>query len=144
MWRIPYICFLILTCCPSWYQTIWFGLVCAAVVFFVMWGTCRLRLRMVARAIRVRSDERLDKQLRTAHELYDTMLQTVEGSKFVTDAALEKSNDAVHMRMALEKLSMWLGQASQEGQAALTSLHSSTSDNHHSKSKRIKYKKTQE
>src|SRR5262245_43045871 len=119
MWRIPFTSFLIIIFCPSWYQTIWFGLLCAAFVFCVMWMTCRLRLRMVARAIRARSDERLDKQTRMAYELYDTMLQTVEGSKFVTDAALEKSNDSAQMRLALEKLSIWLGQATQEGQTAL-------------------------
>lgn len=66
------------------------------------------------------------------------MLQTVQGGKFVTDAALEKSDDSVQMRLALEKLSTWLGQASQEGQEALNSLRSSTTDttNHHSKSKK--------
>ncbi len=138
MWRIPF-GFLILVLCPSWYRTIWFGLLCAVFVFFVMWVACRFRLRMVARAIRVRADERLDQQARIAHELYDTMLQTVEGSKFVTDAALEKSNDSAYMRLTLEKLSMWLGQATQEGQAALNSLRSSTTETtNHSKSKKVR------
>src|SRR5262245_16544520 len=110
MWRIPYIWFLILVLCPSWYQTIWFGLLCAVFVFFVMWVECRLRLRMVVNAIRVRSDERLAQQTRIAYELYDTMLQTVEGSKFVADAALERADDSAYMRLAMEKLSNWLGQ----------------------------------
>lgn len=126
MWEIPYICFLIIILCPSWFQTIGFVLLSAVLVFLVMWVACRLRLRMVAKAIRVRFDERLERQTRIAHELHDTMLQTVQGSKFVADAALEKSDDSVQMRLALEKLSMWLGQASQEGQEALNSLHSSS------------------
>src|SRR6476469_4381713 len=95
MSRIPYICFWILVFCPAWYQTIWFGLVCAVLVFIVMWLVCRLRLRIVARAIRARFDERLEHQTRIARELHDTMLQTVQGSKFVADAALENSNDSV-------------------------------------------------
>ena len=100
-----------------------------------MWVACLLRLRMVARAIRVRSDERLDTQTRIAHELYDTMLQTIEGSKFVADAALERADDSVHMRLAMEKLSNWLGQAIKEGQAGLKSLRTSTTEtNNHSKS----------
>ena len=137
MWRIPYFWFLILVLSPSWYWTMGFGFLCAALVFLVMCVACRLRLRMVAKAIRARSDERLDQQTRTAHELYDTMLQTVEGSKFVTDAALDKSNDPAYMRSTLEKLSMWLGQATQEGQAALHSLRSATTDsNNPSKSKK--------
>src|SRR5215510_13957195 len=83
MWRVPYIYFLVLTLCPSWYQTIGFGSLSGVLVFFVMWLACRLRLRMVVRAVRVRFDERLAKQIRIAHELHDTMLQTVQGSKFV-------------------------------------------------------------
>jgi len=126
MWRIPYICFLIFVLCPSWYQTIWFGLLCAVFVFYVMWVVCRLRVRWIARAIRVRFDERLAQRTRIARELHDTMLQTVQGSKFVADDALEKSNDTAHMRLALEKLSDWLGQATQEGLKVLNSLSTST------------------
>ena len=92
-----------------------------------MWVVYRLRLRKVARAIRVRFDERLAQRTRITHELYDTMLQTVQGSKFVADDALEKSSDT-QMRLALEKLSSWLGQAMQEGQEALNSLPTSIED----------------
>ncbi len=95
---------------------------------------------MVARTIRARFDERLDQQTRISRELHDTMLQTVQGSKFVADTALEKSNDHVHMRLALEKLSSWLRKESQEGQEALNSLLTSKADinDRHSKSKRLK------
>jgi hypothetical protein len=50
------------------------------------------------------------------------MLQTIQGSKFVADDALENPNDTAHMRVTLEKLSNWLGNATQEAQAALHSL----------------------
>jgi len=126
MWRIAYICLLILVMCPSGYQTIWFGILCAVFASLVMWVVYRLRLRKVARAIRVRFDERLAQRTRIARELQDTMLQTVQGSKFVADDALERSNDTAYMRLALEKLSRWLGQATQEGQEALNSLSTST------------------
>jgi hypothetical protein len=53
------------------------------------------------------------------------MLQTVQGSKLVAEDALEKSDDTAYMQLALEKLSSWLGQATQEGQQALNSLSSS-------------------
>ena len=91
-----------------------------------MWVVCRLRVRRIARAIRTRFDERLAQRTRIARELHDTMLQTVQGSKFVADDALEKSNDTAHMRLALEKLSGWLGKATQEGQEVLNSLSTST------------------
>jgi signal transduction histidine kinase len=125
MWSFPYICLLTLVMSPSWSQTIWFGIVCAVFASLVMWIVYRLRLRRVARAIRVCFDERLAQRTRITSELYDTMLQTVQGSKFVADDALEKSSDTDHTRLALEKLSSWLGQAMQEGQEALNSLPTS-------------------
>jgi len=126
MWRIPYICFFIFVLCPTWHQTIWFGLLCAVFVFSVMWLVCHLRVRRIAKSIRVRFDERLAQRTRIARELQDTMLQTVQGSKFVADDAFEKSNDTAHMRLALEKLSGWLGQATREGQKVLNLLSTST------------------
>jgi signal transduction histidine kinase len=89
----------------------------------------RLRLRKVARVIRVRSNERLVQRTLIAREFYDTLLQTVEACKFVIDDALEKSNDT-HMRRALEQLSNWLGQATQEGQKALHSLSTANVEKH--------------
>ena len=122
MWRVPYI---------------WFCLLYAVLVFCGMWVLFRIRLRI----IRADFDERLAEQIRITRAFYEDLLQTILGSKFVADAALEKSDDSVHMRLALEKLSMWLGQASQEGQEALNSLLSSRVD--HSKSKILRNKKSQ-
>jgi signal transduction histidine kinase len=125
MWRIPYIC-LILLISPSWYQAIWSGILWAIFTSLVMWVVYRWRLRKVARAIRIRFDERLAQRTRIARELYDTMFQTVVICRLVADDAVEKSNDAAYMQFALKKLSSWLGQATQEGQEALNSLYTST------------------
>jgi len=84
-----------------------------------MWVVCRLRLRILSSTIRARFDLRLAEQTRVARELHDNMLQTIQGSKFVADDALERSHDIAHMRVTLEKLSNWLGNATQEAQAAL-------------------------
>ena len=121
-WEMPYTHLLILFIYPSWYLTIWFGIFCAVPTSLVMWAVYRWRMRKVARAIRVRFDERLAQRTRIAHELYDTLLQTVQGSKLVADDALENLNDTAYMRLALEKLSSWLGQATLEGQQALNSF----------------------
>src|SRR5215467_13554655 len=99
MWEMPYIFFLIFVLGPSWYQPIWFGLLVGIFVFCVMWLAFRLRLRMIAEAIRVRSDETLLERTRIARDLQDSMLQTVQASKFVADDALDQSNDSVHMRL---------------------------------------------
>lgn len=100
---------------------------------------CYLRVRMVTKTIRLRFDERLAQRTRAARELQDTILQTIQGSKFVADEALERSNDLDHMRLTLEKISSWLGQATQEGQAALNALSIPTTDNQQSKSKRVRH-----
>jgi signal transduction histidine kinase len=111
---------------PTFYQTTWFLLLCIAVGLLVVWAVYRLRMGQVARAISVRFDERLAERTRIARELHDTLLQTVQGSKLVADDALEKSDDTTHLRRAMEQLSVWLGQATREGRAALNSLRAST------------------
>jgi signal transduction histidine kinase len=80
----------------------------------------------VSSALTARFDERLAERTRVAHDLHDTFLQTIQGSKFVADDALESSSDPTRMRRAMEQLSVWLGTATQEGQAALNSLRTTT------------------
>lgn len=117
MSKFPYTCLLIL-------------LLCTLVISLVMWFVYRWRLRKVARAIHIRSNERLVQRIRIARELYDTLLQTVEACKFVIDDTLESANDTAQMRLALEKLSSWLGQATQEGQKVLNSLFTANLEKH--------------
>jgi ligand-binding sensor domain-containing protein len=114
------------TIAPAWYQTLWFRILFVVSALFVIWILYRLRLRQVARAIGVRFNERLAERTRIARELHDTLLQTVQGSKLVADDALERPDDSAHMQRAMKKLSGWLGQATQEGRAALHSLRTST------------------
>jgi signal transduction histidine kinase len=78
------------------------------------------------RVIDLRLQERVGERTRITRELHDTFLQTIQGSKLVADDALERSSDPVRMRRAMEQLSLWLGQATQEGRAALNSLRTST------------------
>jgi signal transduction histidine kinase/ligand-binding sensor domain-containing protein len=114
------------TILPAFYQTRWFILLCIAAGLFVIWALYQLRVGQVARAISLRFDERLAERTRIARELHDTLLQTVQGSKLVADNALGQSDDSAHLRRALEQLSGWLGQATEEGRAALNSLRTST------------------
>jgi len=111
---------------PFFYQTIWFRLAMIATGLLLVVGLYRLRLRQAKARLNVLFDERLSERTRIARELHDTLLQTVQGSKLVADDALGQSKDAGQMRGALEKLSGWLGQATQEGRAALNSLRTST------------------
>lgn len=110
---------------PAWYQTSRFLILCFFIGILMVWVLYRLRIRQIARAISARFDERLAERTRLARDFHDTLLQTIQGSKMVADDALDESTDLPHMRRAMERLSGWLGQATQEGRAALNSLRSS-------------------
>jgi signal transduction histidine kinase/ligand-binding sensor domain-containing protein len=113
---------------PAWYQTRLFRALLIATVFFFAWLLYRLHVRRIAHDLSVRFDERLAERTRLARELHDTFLQTIQGSKLVADDALEQNGDPVRLRRAMEKLSTWLGQAVDEGRAALSSLRTSTTE----------------
>jgi len=113
---------------PAWFQTIWFSILCATGVLFVVWMLYLLRIRQVTRTLSVRFDERLAERTRMARELHDTFLQTIQGSKLVADNALGNLQDPIRTRRALEQLSQWLDRATQEGRAALHSLRTSTTE----------------
>jgi ligand-binding sensor domain-containing protein/signal transduction histidine kinase len=110
---------------PAWYQTILFRVVCIVVVLFIVWAVHFFRVRQIARVIGTRFDERLAERTQIARDLHDTLLQTIQGSKMVANDALNKRSDEAKMRYALEQLSVWLEQATQEGRTALNSLRSS-------------------
>jgi signal transduction histidine kinase/streptogramin lyase len=113
---------------PAWYQTIWFRILCVVFGILIVIVLYRMRVRQIARSISARFDERLAERTRMARDLHDTFIQTIQGSKLVADDALDKPRDPARMLHALEKLSEWLGQATQEGRAALNSLRSSTTE----------------
>jgi signal transduction histidine kinase/ligand-binding sensor domain-containing protein len=112
----------------AWYQTIWFRSLCAVAGLLLLWAIYRLRVRQLARTMKSRFDERLAERTRIARDLHDTFLQTIQGSKLVADDALSAPADLSHMRQAMEKLSAWLGRATEEGRAVLDSLRTSTTE----------------
>ena len=110
----------------AWYQTTWFRLLCLILGVLSVVSIYRLRVEQIARSMRRRFDERLAERTRLARELHDTLLQTIQGSKMVADDALDDSTDPIRIREAMKRLSVWLGQAIQEGRDALNSLRTST------------------
>jgi ligand-binding sensor domain-containing protein len=113
---------------PAWFQTMWFRALCWGAAIMMLWCTYRLRVRQIAAAMSGRFDERLAERTRIARELHDTLLQTIQGSKLVAANALKNTHDPVRTQRALEKLSEWLGRATEEGRAALHSLRTSTTE----------------
>jgi signal transduction histidine kinase/ligand-binding sensor domain-containing protein len=113
---------------PAYYQTAWFRASCVVAFLLLLWSIYRMRVRQVARAMSIRFDERLSERTRIARDFHDTYLQTIQGSKLVADSALKQSPDFARMRGALEQLSVWLGRATEEGRAALSSLRTSATE----------------
>jgi len=113
---------------PYFYQTRWF--VAAMITLGIMLAVLiyRLRVAQISRQMSARFDERLAERTRVARELHDTLLQTVQGSKMVADHALKNTADHTRMVRAMEQLSTWLTQATEEGRAALQSLRASTTE----------------
>jgi signal transduction histidine kinase/ligand-binding sensor domain-containing protein len=113
---------------PAWYQTQVFLTLSILVGALAAWAAYRWRMRQVARALNARFDERLAERTRMARDLHDTLLQTLQGSKMVADAALDRPDDAPALVRALRQVSAWLGQASAEGRATVNALRTSTTE----------------
>jgi ligand-binding sensor domain-containing protein len=113
---------------PAWYQTRTFLILFALTGLLAAWLLFGLRMRQIAFALNSRFEERLAERTRIARDLHDTFLQTIQGSKMFADTALKQSGDSRRMQAALERLSIWLARATEEGRAALNSLRTSTTE----------------
>jgi signal transduction histidine kinase/ligand-binding sensor domain-containing protein len=113
---------------PAWFQAYWFFALCVAIVLLIVWALYRMRVRQVANAMSARFNERLSERTRIARDLHDTLLQTIQGTKLVADSALKQSPDPASMHGAMEQVSAWLEQATEEGRTALNSLRTSTTE----------------
>lgn len=109
----------------AWYQTELFHVVAALLLLLIVTIAYLFRLRIYARSLKLRFDERLAERTRLARDLHDTLLQTIQGSKMVADAARMHADDRHATVRALDRLSDWLDRASLEGRAALESLRTS-------------------
>ncbi len=111
---------------PYFYETIWFQAAVSSALVLILIGVYRRRLRQIRAQMQARLDERVSERTRVAQELHDTLLQTIQASNLLAREALEYRSDSAGMRRALERLSVWLAQAMQEGRAALGSLRASS------------------
>ncbi|WP_157275366.1 sensor histidine kinase [Pelomonas sp. Root1444] len=77
---------------PAFYQTTWFRLACAAVLFGLAWAGFQLRLHMrmrrLQRQFEATLDARVAERTRIARDLHDTLLQRFHGLLLEFQAAL--------------------------------------------------------
>jgi hypothetical protein len=107
---------------PAWYQAWWFRSICFLGGLSLLYSFYTHRLRRYGEVMQMRFRERMDERTRIARDLHDTLLQTIQGSKMTADYGLASVNDLDAARKLLERLSAWLGRASEEGRAVLDSL----------------------
>ena len=72
---------------PAFYQTNGFRALCAAVSLALLWAAYEFRVRQLRRRFNVASEARINERTRIAHELHDTLLQSVQGLMFSFQAA---------------------------------------------------------
>lgn len=78
---------------PTFFQSIWFIVLCVALLLVAFWVAYRLRVRQVARRIHARLDERTRERERIARELHDTLLQGIQGLMLRFQAVADRVTD---------------------------------------------------
>jgi signal transduction histidine kinase/ligand-binding sensor domain-containing protein len=86
---------------PTLVQTVWFKLLCVAMVALLAWGVHRLRLRQALRRMQRSFDVRMTERERIARTLHDTYLQSVQSLilRFHSIKAVLPKNDAVQQQI---------------------------------------------
>jgi signal transduction histidine kinase/ligand-binding sensor domain-containing protein len=74
--------FLDFSIAPTYYQTTWFRLSCAATLLALLWALYQLRVQQLVREYNMRLDERVNERTRIARELHDSLLQGFQGLMF--------------------------------------------------------------
>jgi signal transduction histidine kinase/ligand-binding sensor domain-containing protein len=112
------------TVAPSFFQTTWFALLCAMAGLLLLFGLFALRLRVVARTIRARAEERADERIRIARELHDTLLQGIQGLLLNFHVAAQKIAPDDESKKVLERALSTADRIIIEGRNRVSSLRS--------------------
>ena len=75
---------------PTFVQSRWFLLLCAALAGLLLWAVLRWRYAAAMRRLHARLEERVAERERIAHDLHDTLLQGVQGLVLQVQAAVDR------------------------------------------------------
>ncbi|MEV4782645.1 ligand-binding sensor domain-containing protein [Burkholderia sp. LMU1-1-1.1] len=114
---------------PTFLQSVWFKLLCGALLILLVALAWRWRLAQVARLIEARQLERLSERERIARALHDTFLQQAQGTILMMQAAMEQIPPALPARAAMERGIGYIERALIEGRDEVMGLRSASSGN---------------
>lgn len=111
---------------PTYYQTTWFRASCVVVFLLVLGALYQLRLRQVARQVRMRMEERLEERERIARDLHDTLLQSVQGLILKFHVVTKQIPADAPAHLALQKTLDHADEVLAEGRDSLRNLRATT------------------
>ena len=107
---------------PAWYQTVWFGVLCAAAALLAAVYLFRLRLRSAQRMMRLRFEHRMEERTRIAQDLHDHLVQEMVGISMQLEVADELTPEIAKAKNPLQRALMLSRSAISTGRQTLQSL----------------------
>jgi signal transduction histidine kinase/ligand-binding sensor domain-containing protein len=111
---------------PAYFQTLWFGLVCATAVLAAIFIVFRVRLRTAQRIMKLRYEERVEERTRIAQELHDHLLQEMVGIGMQLEVAHELIQEDAGAKRPLQRALSLSRSAIANGRLTLQSLRDRT------------------
>ncbi len=111
---------------PAIYQTAWFMVLCAVALLLATAALIRFRVRMAAKSLRLRFEERLEERVRVAQDLHDNLLQDVMGISLQLEIADELTPDGAPGKPVLRRALALSATTLAGGRGVLTTLRTTT------------------
>jgi signal transduction histidine kinase len=112
---------------PTYYQTLWFRVICVAAGCALLWLLYLMRLRQIAGAMQGKFEERLKERTRIAQELHDTLLQGFLSACMHAQVANEQLPPDSQAKATMSRAIQSMRQVIEEGRNAVRGLRSSSS-----------------
>jgi signal transduction histidine kinase/ligand-binding sensor domain-containing protein len=109
---------------PDFFQSLWFVVLCTLAAAVLIWLIIAMRVRLIARAIRSRAEERADERIRIARDLHDTLLQGVQGLMLNIHVATESLRSDDKSKAMLQRALSTADRIIIEGRNRVASLRS--------------------
>jgi signal transduction histidine kinase len=111
---------------PAIYQTAWFMVLCVLALLLATAALIRFRVRMAARSLRLRFEERLEERVRVAQDLHDNLLQDMMGISLQLEIADELTPHGAPGKPVLQRALLLSATTLAGGRGVLTTLRTTT------------------